>query len=89
VIRRRSTAAGIARKTPAANAYHFVNNAFWTNDDGMQIVKWSTSGYLTPMIDLSRLRVYTQPRSTYLDNQAPAFHFDSTLPPTSSNILPP
>ncbi|HUD67603.1 MAG TPA: hypothetical protein VMQ17_23675 [Candidatus Sulfotelmatobacter sp.] len=87
VIRRRSTAAGIARKTPTANAYHFVNNAFWTNDDGMQIVKWSTSGYLTPMIDLSRLRVYTQPRSTYLDNQAPAFHFDSTLPPNKLEYL--
>ena len=87
VIRRRSSAAGIARKTPAANAYHFVNNAFWTNDDGMQIVKWSTSGYLTPMIDLSRLRAYTQPRSTYLDNQAPAFHFDSTLPPNKLEYL--
>jgi len=87
VIRKRSAAAGDARKTPEANAYHYVNNAFWTNDDGMQIVKWSTSGYLTPMIDLSRLRIYTQPRSTYLDNQAPAFHFDSTLPPNKLEYL--
>jgi hypothetical protein len=91
VIRRRATPAGQlfqeAETTPAANKYHYVNNAFWTNDDGMQIVKWSTSGYLTPMIDLSRTRINTQPKSTYLDNQAPAFHFDSTLPPNKLEYL--
>ena len=91
VIRRRPTAAGQplkeAETTPAANAYYFVNNAFWTNDDGMQIVKWSTSGYLTPMIDVSRSRINTQPKTTYLDNQAPAFYFDSTLPPNKLEYL--
>jgi hypothetical protein len=91
VIRRRPTAAGQplreAETTPAANKYHYVNNAFWTNDDGMQIVKWSTSGYLTPMIDVSRTRINTQPKSTYLDNKAPAFHFDSTLPPNKLEYL--
>jgi len=90
VIRRRSTPGSAIDKkheTPAANAYHYVNNAFWTDDDGQQIVKWSTSGYLTPMINLSQLRFYTQPRSTYLDSEAPAFHFDSTLPPNKLEYL--
>jgi len=89
VIRRRTTVAGQGPKdkTPKATAYQFVNNAFWTNDDGMQIIKWSTSGYLTPMIDVSRSRINTQPKSTYLDNQAPAFHFDSTLPPNKLEYL--
>ena len=91
VIRRRPTAAGQplqeAETTPAANKYHYVNNAFWTNDDGMQIVKWSTSEYLTPMIDVSRTRINMLPKSTYLDNQAPAFHFDSTLPPNKLEYL--
>jgi hypothetical protein len=89
IIRSRSTAAGQSPKTetPEAKTYHYVNNAFWTDDDGMQIVKWSTSEYLTPMIDVSRLSIYTQARSTYLDNQAPAFHFDSTLPPNKLEYL--
>jgi hypothetical protein len=90
VIRRRSNADGQARKeavTPEAKTYHYVNNSFWTDDDGKQIVKWSTSGYLTPMIDVSRLRIYRQPKSTYLDNVAPAFNFDSTLPPNKLEYL--
>lgn len=90
VIRRRPAAGQFlqdAETTPAASKYHYVNNAFWTNDDGMQIVKWSTSGYLTPMIDVSRTRINTLPKSIYLDNQAPAFHFDSTLPPNKLGYL--
>jgi hypothetical protein len=90
VIRRRSTPTAqtpTRDETPEAKTYHYVNNAFWTDDDGIQIVKWSASGYLTPMIDLSRSRIYTQPRSTYLDSEAPAFHFDSTLPPNKLEYL--
>ncbi len=90
VIRRRSTSAGHTTtrdEPPEAKIYHYVNNAFWTDDDGQQIVKWSTSGYLTPMIDLSRSRIYTQPKLTYLDSEAPAFHFDSTLPPNKLEYL--
>jgi hypothetical protein len=92
VIRRKSTPSGqtpteTEDEPPEAKTYHYVNNAFWTDDDGQQIVKWSSSGYLTPMIDMSRSRIYTEPRSTYLDNQAPAFHFDSTLPPNKLEYL--
>jgi hypothetical protein len=90
VIRRRSTPIGqlpTKDETPEAKIYHYVNNAFWTDDDGQQIIKWSSSGYLTPMIDLSRSRIYTQPKSTYLDSEVPAFHFDSTLPPNKLEYL--
>jgi hypothetical protein len=73
--------------TPKPTKYTLVNNAFWTDDDGHQIVKWSTSGYVTPMIDLSKQRMYTSPRLTYLDGTGPPFHFDSILPPNKLQYL--
>ncbi len=72
---------------PAASTYRYLHNAFWTNDDGQQIIKWSASGYLTPMIDISKSRIYTAPKSTYLDGKGPPFHFDSTLPPNKLEYL--
>jgi len=67
-------------RPPAANSYPYLHNVFWTDDDGQQAIKWSASGYLTPMIDLSRSRLYTAPKLTYLDGKGPAFHFDSAIP---------
>jgi hypothetical protein len=72
---------------PKALIYPYLNNVFWTDDDGQQIVKWSTSHYLTPMIDVSRTRLYTSPKSTYLDGTGPAFHFDSIMPPNKLEYL--
>ncbi len=77
----------IVEKTPAPGVYPFANNAFWTDDDGHQIVKWSTSGYVTPMIDLSKEKLYTSPRRTYLDGAGPPFYFGSTLPPNKLEYL--
>ena len=65
----------------------FINTAFWTDDDGHQIVKWSTNGYVTPMIDLSKQPIYTSSRRTYLDATGPPFHFDSILPPNKLQYL--
>lgn len=74
-------------KPPAAKTYPYLHSAFWTDDDGQQIVKWSTSNYLAPMIDLSESRIYTGPKSTYLDGTGPAFHFDSIMPPNKLEYL--
>ncbi len=73
--------------TPVAEKYPYLNNAFWTDDDGHQVVKWSTSGYLTPMIDVSPLRIYSHPKSTYLNGKVPPFHFDSLVPPNKFEYL--
>ncbi len=75
------------KPTPEARTYPFINNAFWTDDDGHQIVKWSTSGYLTPMIDISQLPIYSHARSMYLDGSGPAFHVDSVLPPNKLDYV--
>jgi hypothetical protein len=72
---------------PAANIYPYLHSAFWTDDDGQQIIKWSTSNYLAPMIDVSQSRLYTSPKSTYLDGKGPAFHFDSIMPPNELEYL--
>jgi len=72
---------------PRPAKYPFISNAFWTDDDGHQIVKWSTSGFVTPMIDLSKQPIFTSPRRTYLDNAGPPFHFDSILPPNKLQYL--
>jgi hypothetical protein len=72
--------------TPDAR-YPYVNNAFWTDDDGHQVVKWSLSSYVTPMIDVSTLPIYTHPKTTYLDSKPPAFYFESLLPPNKLEYL--
>jgi hypothetical protein len=72
---------------PTADIYPHLNNVFWTDDEGQQIVKWSPSSYLTPMIDVSRSRLYTQPQSTYVDGNAPVLHFDSIMPPNKLEYL--
>ena len=64
-----------------------MNNAFWTDDDGDQIVKWSTTGFVTPLIDLSKVSVFVAPRLTYLDGTGPPFHFNSILPPNKFQYL--
>jgi hypothetical protein len=74
-------------KTPDAPVYPYITNAFWTNDEGHQIVKWSLSGYLTPMIDVSSLPIYTNQKTIYLDGRGPAFYFDSILPPNKLEYL--
>lgn len=72
---------------PQAKTYPYVNNAFWTNDDGNQIVKWSTSTSLTPMIDISHTPIYTHSKSTYLDGKGPPFHFESVMPPNKLEYI--
>ena len=83
----RSSNLGISQPPPAT-LYPYLNNVFWTDDDGQQIVKWSPSGYLTPMIDVSQLRRNTGPKSTYLDGNAPVFSI-RLFRRTSSNTSPP
>jgi hypothetical protein len=72
---------------PLATIYPYVNNAVWADDDGNQIVKWSTSAYLTPMIPISQTPIYTRPKSTYLDGKGPPFYFDSVMPPNKLEYL--
>lgn len=72
--------------TPEPTKYPYVNNAFWTDDDGHQIVKWSTIQYVTPMIDVSQLPIYGQAAS-YLEGNKSAFHFVSIMPPNKLEYL--
>jgi hypothetical protein len=71
----------------AARKYPNFNNSFWTDDDGHQVVKWSPGGYTTPLIDVSGQRIFTEPKTTYLDAQGPPLHFDSVLPPNRLEYL--
>jgi fumarate reductase subunit D len=73
--------------TAQATIYPYFNNAFWTDDNGDQIVKWSMADYVTPMIDLSQLPIYTSPKTMYLDGKNPPFHFASILPPNKLEYL--
>jgi hypothetical protein len=86
IVRSYSRNPGVGQPPPA-NIYPYMHSAFWTDDDGQQIIKWSTSSYLTPMIDVSQSRVYTGPKSTYLDGKGPAFRFDSIMPPNKLEYL--
>ncbi len=72
--------------TPVADKYPYLNNAFWTDDDGHQIVKWSTMAYVTPMIDIAELSISARP-NMHLDNSPTAFHFASILPPNKLEHL--
>jgi hypothetical protein len=75
------------KRAPVPGKYPFLGNVFWTDDDGHQVVKWSTSGYVTPMIDVSGQKIYEDPKRTYLDATGPPFHFDSILPPNKLEYL--
>jgi hypothetical protein len=68
------------------NEYPFTSNVFWTDDDGHQIVKWGTTRYVTPMIDVSALPVFVRP-ATHFESGAPAFQFSSILPPNKLDYL--
>src|SRR5262249_16362719 len=57
------------------------------DDDGKQVVKWGTSTYFTPMINISQTRLFNHPRSIYLDYEGPKFHFDSAIPPNKIDYL--
>ena len=76
-----------AEMVSAARIYPNFNNAFWTDDDGHQVVKWSPGQYTTPLIDVSGQRAFTQPKTTYLDAQGPPLLFDSVLPPNRLEYL--
>ncbi len=67
--------------------YPNFNNAFWTDDDGHQVVKWSPGDYVTPMIDVSQLNIYTHPKTAYLDGKGAPFYFDAVLPPNRLEYL--
>ena len=73
--------------TPNPSTFPFINNAFWTDDDGHQIVKWSVSGYVTPLISIAKQALYTSPKRIYLDGAGPPFYFGSVLPPNKLEYL--
>jgi hypothetical protein len=70
-----------------AGRYPNFNNAFWTDDDGHQIVKWSPGDYVTPLIDISGQRIFSEPKTAYLDATGPPLRFDSVLPPNRLEYL--
>ena len=72
--------------TPKADNYPFAGNAFWTDDDGHQIVKWSVTEYVTPMIDISQLPTFIRP-TMYLSGAPSPFQFASILPPNKLEYL--
>ena len=75
--------------TPEPTKYPYVNNAFWTDDDGHQIVKWSTIQYVTPMIDVSQLPIYGQAASYLEGNQVGIslrFHYAAEQTRVSGNL---
>ena len=51
------------------------------------MVKWSPGQYTTPLIDVSGLRAFTQPKNAYLDAKGPPLRFDSVLPPNRLEYL--
>jgi hypothetical protein len=66
------------------------NNAFWTDDDGQQVIKWNPGDYVTPFIDVSKLGAFTEHKTSYLDADAASMgplHFDSLLPPNRLEYL--
>jgi hypothetical protein len=73
-------------QTPKADIYPYANNAFWTDDDGHQIVKWSTTRNVTPMIDVAELSINASP-DMRLDGGGSEFHFSSILPPNKLEYL--
>jgi hypothetical protein len=63
------------------------NGAFWTDDEGHQVVKWNPGDYVTPFVDVSSLPPYTEPKTSYLDGRGPPVRFDSVLPPNRFEYL--
>jgi hypothetical protein len=66
---------------PLAKEYPYLDSLFWTDSGGHQVVKWSASEYVTPMIDISQLDIYTHPKTLRLSGKGPPFYFASVLPP--------
>jgi hypothetical protein len=76
-------------KTPRALQYPSLANVFWTDDDGQQVVKWSATSLMTPLIDISGQDIYQHSKSIYLegtDHTAP-FYFTSVQPPNKFDYL--
>ncbi len=78
---------GSVQPTPEPNQYPYVNNGFWTDDDGHQMIKWSMMQYVTPMIDVAQLAVYRRPSTHFVDVKFPPFNFVSILPPNKLEYL--
>lgn len=76
----------IARVVPPKQYAH-LNNMFWTDDNGHQVVKWGAGTYMTPMIDVSDTTFYTHARTAHLDAWPQPFHFESVLPPNRIEYL--
>jgi hypothetical protein len=64
IVRQKIADQSAGEVASAARIYLNFNNAFWTDDDGHQVVKWSSGQYATPLIDVSGMRAYTQPKTT-------------------------
>jgi hypothetical protein len=62
------------------------NNAFWTDDEGHQVVKWNPGDYVTPFVNVSSLPSFTEPKTSYLDGHGP-LRVDSVLPPNRIEYL--
>ncbi|HTS65885.1 MAG TPA: hypothetical protein VMH28_27875 [Candidatus Acidoferrales bacterium] len=71
---------------PPTGPYPLASNVFWTDDDGHQIVKWSATQYVTPMIDVSQLATFVRP-TMRLEGKGPAFQLASILPPNKLEYL--
>jgi hypothetical protein len=71
-------------------AYPYFNNIFWTDSNGIQIVKWSATSVYTPLIDVSRLPFFrnldTDNHYFFLGKDKP-FRFDSVLPPNQDSYV--
>lgn len=70
--------------------YPYFDSIFWTDDKGRQIIKWSSTDYATPLIDISGLEFSQSLQSRrhyfFLDEQKP-FRLDSLLPPNQDNYV--
>jgi hypothetical protein len=75
---------------PNPATYPYFNNIFWTDPNGIQIVKWSATSSTTPLIDVSRLSFFrnldTDNRYFFLD-ETKSFRFDSLLPPNQDSYV--
>lgn len=72
--------------TPTPSFYPFTANAFWTDDDGHQIVKWSATQYVTPMIDVSQSPIFQRP-AAHFDSDNLTFQVASLMPPNKVEFV--
>jgi hypothetical protein len=79
---------GFQRKPPVP--YPYFANVFWTDANGRQTVKWSSTSTATPLIDVGRFDFFRNLESGnhhfFLDESL-SFRLDSLLPPNQENYV--